>query len=69
MGENCKHTKWECQLYYGAEGQQIHCVATCEGCGKEALESVVTHDGKVLTVKPKWAKRHGGDYGFHIREE
>jgi hypothetical protein len=64
----CKHERWECQLFYGVGGQQIHCAVICDDCKKEAVESVVTHDGEVLVVKPKWNKRCGGDYGFNIEE-
>jgi len=64
----CRHNKWECQLFYGSEGTQIYCEVTCETCQKVARASSVSHDGKTLIVKPQWddLKKYGGETGYEI---
>ena len=61
---DCKHEKWECQLFYGAGGEQIHCEVTCETCEQVAAASSITYDGNTLTVKPNWNKPASDQYSW-----
>ena len=54
--KDCQHERWECQLHFAVGGQQIHCEVVCEDCEQKAPASSVTHDGKILTVKPNWGE-------------
>ncbi len=65
---DCQHRKWECQLFYGSEGTQIHCEVTCENCEQKAIASSVSHDGTVLIVRPNWNTKYGGETGYEIEE-
>jgi hypothetical protein len=66
--KDCQHERWETQLFYGSGGTQIHCEVVCEDCEQKAPSSNVTHDGKILTIKPNWDMKYGGETGFEINE-